>query len=140
MNEGQIVRGFLFPTRQQAASAVGPTVCTLDDPTAGALASAAWLGRLATLRAVQLVSATLGKSPHRFARVPFVQAEMLPAASAHLDDSWDTAAGMVPSAAKVSQEFAKTCPANRNASTHLRAKNEENTLPVLRTKYTVVQY
>jgi len=282
MNEGQIVCRFLFPACQQAASAVGPTVCALDDPTAGALASAAWLGRLAALRAVELVSATLGKSLHRFARVPFVQAKMLPAASArrrtsdrnsvqgrseqllvvpvrardgdtdrhapgigqhrsldaelttiggvfpgffprpaaiwssprpdfasasrspyagrrcgdipstcggrrparptpessdarcsasqrrvatpstdnlyatgkrfhprqpaspraadHLYDSCDTAAAMAPAAAKASQEFAKTCPANRNAFTHLRAKNQENTLPVLRTKYTLVQY
>src|SRR5688572_16353656 len=77
MDEAQVILDFLFPPYQQAACAVRPGVCRLDDPSAGALAlSSSALLFVATAN-VRPVAAAPRDRQRGFPKVSLVEAQML---------------------------------------------------------------
>jgi hypothetical protein len=77
MNECQIVGGFLFPPRHQAAGSVGPAMCSFHHPASRSSPLVTWFFVLAAFGYVRLVASALCDLLNRLADVAFVQAEML---------------------------------------------------------------
>jgi len=78
MQKAQVILGFLFPTDQQAARAIGPRVSSLYDPTAGAAAPPLRnRGALTLFGDVNDISSPMCRATHRFCIVTFIRAKML---------------------------------------------------------------
>lgn len=77
MDERQMICGLLFPADQQSAGAVRPAVGSLDDPTASTLTAATCAVFFAARTHMRSIVKAANHLLHRFAIVPFVQAQML---------------------------------------------------------------
>src|SRR6478735_5391525 len=82
MNKAQIILDFLFPSHQQAAGAVGPGMRCFYNPASGAVPRSASSVLFISAANMRLIAAAPGNSQRGLAEVAFVEAEMLPAATA----------------------------------------------------------